>query len=305
MTAAALASAETDLVTNDKPVLIAANAVENSTSAVWYTTATANITSTTDLAATDYPSNRAYDRWIHSVTKPNAAAATYYLGFDLSATAASYDCAMIGGHNFAGLGITVTIEIADVNTFNTNLHTIATFTPSSTSKRLVTYDLHHTGSDPMRYTVDTSTPDGRYARLKIVKATGTFVPEIGEFWLGRRRHLPAKFQSTLDDKRTVSKVSDFESRSGVSTRYTFHRGQTQRAGSAIIDGAANISTVDSWWSECDQGTKPFLFCEHPSTDPQSTQLMHQLGGLEFPLVRAGARELALEMREVYPFTETE
>ena len=305
MTAAALSSAETDLVSGDKPVLISSNVVENSSSGVWYTTATANITSTTDLAATDFPSNRAYDRWIHSVTKPNAAAATYYLGFDLSATTANYDCAVIGGHNFSGLGITCTIEIADANTFNSQLHTIATFLPTSTGKRLVTYDLHHTGSDPMRYTVDTTTPIGRYARLKIVKASGTFVPEIGEFWLGRRRHLPFKFEETLDDKRTESRIADFESRSGVNTRYTFHRGQARRTGSTLVDGAANISTVDSWWSECNQGTKSFLFCENPSTDPQATQLMHHLGGLDFPLVTASARQLSLEMREVYPFTATE
>ena len=109
----------------------------------------------------------------------------------------------------------------------------------------------------------------------------------------------------LDDKRTESRVADFEARSGVTTRYTFNKGQAKRSGTTLIDGAANIATVDSWWSECDQGSKPFLFCENPGTTPNATQLVHHLGGLDFPQTQPSARQLTLEMRELYPFTATE
>ena len=304
MTAAALSTAEQDLVTNDKPVLIGSNAVESADHAKWLTGATDNVTSATDLANADFPTTRAYDRFLHSVTKPGSAAGTYYLAFDLGTSAPDYDCAMIAGHNFGGVGMNVYIEISDTANFSSPL-TIAHWFGSMPSTRLVKFDLKHTGSDPMRYTVDSTTPIAQYVRIKIAKTSGTMVPEIGEFWLGRRRHLPYKFDNTLDDKRTESKVADFEARSGVTTRYTFNKGQAKRTGTTLIDGTANIATVDSWWSECAQGSKPFLYCENPSTAPENTQLMHQLGGLDFPQTLPNARQLTLEMRELYPFTLTE
>tara|TARA_R110001583_G_scaffold3085_2_gene20500 strand:- start:521 stop:1441 length:921 start_codon:yes stop_codon:yes gene_type:complete len=305
MSAVALSAAEQALVTNDKPVLIGSNAVESADYAKWFTGASDNVTSATDLAHADFSTTRAYDRLAHSVTKPASAANTYYLAFDLGSSAPDFDCVMISGHNFGGVGMTLTIEVADNATFGSPSQ-IATFgTGTYAGTRLVTFDLHHSGSDPMRYTIDTSTPHARYVRIKIVKTSGTMTPEIGEFWLGRRRHLPYKFDQVLDDKRTVSRVADFEARSGVTTRYTYNRGQARRSGTTLIDGAANIATVDSWWSEIEQGTKPFLYCENPSTAPTATQLMHHLGGLDFPQTQPSARQLTLEMRELYPFTATE
>ena len=304
MTATALSAAEQALVTNDKPVLIGANAIESAARAKGLTGASDNVDSATDLANTDFPTTRVYDRLAHSVTKPASAAGTIYLAFGLTTSAPEFDCAMIAGHNFSGVGMTITIEVADNSTFGSP-STIATWLGEQPATRLVKYDLHHSGSDPMRYTIDTVSPISRYVRIKIVKTSGTMIPEIGEIWLGRRRHLPYKFDNTLDDKRTVSRVADFEARSGVTTRYTYNRGQAKRSGTTLIDGAANIATVDSWWSECEQGTKPFLYCENPATAPEATQLMHQIGGLDFPQTQPSARQLTLEMRELYPFTATE
>ena len=304
MTATALSAAEQLLVTNDKPVLIGSNAIESAARAKWLTGASDNVDSATDLANTDFPTTRVYDRLAHSVTKPASAAGTIYLAFGLTTSAPEFDCAMIAGHNFSGVGMTITIEVADNATFGSP-STIATWLGEQPATRLVKYDLHHSGSDPMRYTIDTTSPISRYVRIKIVKTSGTMIPEIGEFWLGRRRHLPYKFDQVLDDKRTVSRVADFEARSGVTTRYTYNRGQSRRSGTTLIDGAENIATVDSWWSECEQGTKPFLYCENPATAPEATQLMHQIGGLDFPQTQPSARQLTLELRELYPFTATE
>tara|TARA_R100001163_G_C5063076_1_gene200295 strand:- start:678 stop:1592 length:915 start_codon:yes stop_codon:yes gene_type:complete len=304
MTATALSADENRLVTNDKPVLIGSNAVESAAYAKWLTGASDNVTTATDLANADFPSTRAYDRYNHSITKPGSAAATYYFACDLGSSAPDFDMAMIAGHNFSGVSMTITIEVSDTVTFGSP-STIATWTGTQPSTRLVKYDLYHTGSSAMRYSIDTTTPYSRYVRLKIAKTSGTMIPEISEFWLGRRRHLPFKFETELDDKRTESRVGDFESKSGVTTRYTYNRGQARRSQTTLVDGSANIATVDSWWSECEQGTKPFLFCENPGTAPNATQLVHHLGALEFPLTYPNARQLSLEMREMAPFTATE
>ena len=308
MAATALTAAEIARVTNDKPVLISSNSLEAATTAKWIANAdkTANIEAggTTDNSETNYPASRAYDRWLHLDTRPDSASATWFLAFAMPTTMADFDMAMIGGHNFGTIGgLTVTIEVADNNTFTTELHTIATFTPGTSNKRLVSYVLKHTGSDPLRYFYSVSTPISRFVRLKITGTSGT--PQVGEFWLGRRRHLPYKLDAPLDDKRQRSEYIDHETRTGIVARYVTARARAVRSGTTLIDAAADISTVDSWWSECDQGSKPFLFTEQPSTSPADTQLMIHPGELDFKLTTPTGRDLGLQMREVGPMVAVE
>tara|TARA_R110000824_G_scaffold22528_2_gene82373 strand:- start:1304 stop:2218 length:915 start_codon:yes stop_codon:yes gene_type:complete len=304
MSAATLSTAETDLVTNDKPVLIASSAMAGVSVAIWYTSAAADITSETDQAHEDFPSTRAHDRRNHTDTRTSGSASTFYFGAVLGTTAPAFDCLAILGHNFGAIGgLTVTAEIADDATFSTNLHTIATFSPSS-DKRLMTFDLKHTGSDPIRYTPDGTTPNAQFFRLKITKGSA-FSPKIGEIWIGRRRHLPFKLDEELDDKRTVSTYADFESVSGAIKRYVLNRGRLERSGSTVIDNAADIATVESFWSESDEGTKAFLYCEDPGSNPEKAALMHHQGGFEFPLIGPGVRQLGLELREAAPFVSQE
>ena len=304
MSAATLSTAETDLVTNDKPVLIASSAMTGVSTAIWYTTAAADITSEADQADSDRPSTRAYDRQAHTDTRPASSQTTFYFGAVLGTSAPAFDCLAIIGHNLGTFsGLTVTAEIADNETFTSNLHTIATFTPTD-NKRIVTFDLKHTGSDPYRYTPDGTTPTAQYFRLKMTRGTA-FLPQIGEIWLGRRRHLPFKLDEDLDDKRTVSSYADFESLGGTIKRYVHNKGRLERSGSTVIDNAADIATVESFWSESDEGTKAFLFCEDPSTAPEKAAVMHHQGGLDFALVGPGVRQLGLELREVAPFVSQE
>jgi hypothetical protein len=140
--------------------------------------------------------------------------------------------------------------------------------------------------------------------LKITKGS-SFLPKIGEIWIGRRRHLPFKLDEDLDDKRTVSTYADFESLSGTVKRYIFSKGRLERSGSTVIDNATDIATIDSFWSESEEGTKSFLYCEDPSSNPEKAALMHHQGGLDFALVGPGVRRLGLELREVAPYVSQE
>jgi len=307
MTATALTAAAVARVTNDKPILVGANALESVTTMKWLTGATDNVTTATSLTDSSYPVTRAYDRHLHATTRPQTSttASTWYLCFDINATK-SFDMIMIGGHNFtSATSLTVSFEIADSATYNSNLHELASWSNAhASSKRLVSLSLKHTGSDPFSYSIDTSTPYARYGRLKLA-AGANWTPQIGEIWLGTRRHLPYQFDGPLDDKSTESVVSDFEARSGARTRYVFSEGRARRAVSTLVDAAADITTVDNFWSDCGHGSKPFLMLDQPSTDAQRCYLMTHQGGLDFPLVLPAARQLSLNMVEHAPYYTSE
>ena len=292
MTTTALSAAEVALVTNDKPVLIASNAVESSAVEKWISSN--NLTSGTDRVLAANPIKRVYDRHLHLQTKTDAAAetsSTWYLAFDLGASVADYDCAFIGGHNFGTIGslTTCSIEIGTDATFG-SVTQIATFSPGTSNKRLVSFFSN-------RYSGE------RYVRLKLAKGSN-IVPAVGEFWLGRRRHLEYQFDRSLDDLRTSSQVVAFESKSGVRTNYILSKGQLRRSGQMVLEGDQKDPVV-SFWSECGQGSKPFLFCAAPGTTPESTQLMNQDPELDLELVGPDVRRFSLDMREVAPFYEVE
>ena len=309
MTAAALSAAEVARVTNDKPILVGENILESADYIKWFKgdEPTANVNSGTDRSEAGYPATRAHDRTAHATTRPQSALTQndWYLSWNLSASK-SFDMIMIGGHNFtSATSLTVSFEIADSTNFNTNLHTIATWSNAhQSSKRLVSLSLKHTGSDPLRYTIDSTTPIGQYGRIKL-DAGANWTPQIGEVWLGRRRHLPYEFDGPLDDKSTESRYSDFEARSGVRTRYVYSQGRARRSVTTLIDDATDIATVDSFWSECGYGSKPFLMIDKPNTDAQRCYMMTHQGGLDFPLTLPAARQLSLNMVESAPFYSSE
>ena len=303
MTTTALHANEIALVTNNKPVLIASNAVESAATAKWLTTD--NLTTGTDRVLSTAPIKQVYDRHLHLQSQPGTSptSGTWYLSFDLGASVAAYDCAIIAGHNFGTIGslTTCTIEIGTSATFG-SVTTIATFTPGTSNKRLVSFF----GS---RYSGE------QFVRLKMVKGSD-IIPKIGEFWLGRRRHLPYNFDTSLDDLRTSSEVVAFRSRSGVQTNYVMSRGQQRRSGTLLLDDTATRTgflasdtteeeTIKSFWSECNQGTKAVMFCALPAAAPADVQLMNQNPELDFSLVGPTTRRLNLDLHEAAPFVALE
>ena len=298
MSAAQLSSTELSYVTNDKPMLVASNALESAETEKWLTTA--NLSTGTDRTLANHPISRARDRFNHLQTKPDTtSASTWYLAFDLGASVADFDCLFISGHNFGTIGgLTVSLEIGTDATFG-SVTELYTTTPGSSNKRIFSVDLADTGisSVALRHSGE------RYVRLKMTKGSN-FTPAVGELWLGRRRHLPFQFERETDDLRTASEIVSFNSRSGVVTNYVMSRGQQRRSGTVILETDYE-STVTSFWSECEQGTKPFLFCAKPNSALSDVQLMNQDPELSFPLVGPNHRELSLNMQELAPFVGLE
>jgi len=292
MAVTAFSSAQVALVTNDKPVLVGSNAVESAAVSHWLR---ANDLTGTSYDSTTLPIKRAYDRFTHLPTSPSAANGLHYLSFDLGADVKPWDMIMIGGHNFGTLGLSICkVQKADSNAFSSGLTDVHSFSPGSSNKRLVAFLAS-------QYT----TTDARYVRLVINLTTGTGIPEVGEFWLGRRRHLPYNFNSSTQNLRTRSDIVRFESRSGVTTNYVLSSGRAIREGSIDIDDSDHHDEVAGWWTDCDYGSQSFLWIEEPGTTPQNCHMMTTTPELSFEQTGPTNRKLDLAMVESAPYLSGE
>jgi hypothetical protein len=159
--------------------------------------------------------------------------------FDMGASVADYDTFMLSGSNFGSHSDSVQFYIGsdDNSSFSSPSGLISAFTVTDSARRVYFMSSRHAE---------------RYVALSVL-SDAALVPEIGELWLGRRRHLPYKFDRLLDDKRTGSELVAFESRSGIRANYTLSRGQSRRTGSMLLDQASDVATVEAFWAESAQG----------------------------------------------------
>ena len=297
MAITALGAPELALVTNDKPVLVGSNAVSSASIKHWVRSGDITGTPTNyDVAAS--PISRVYDGHSHLTSKPSTGNALQYLSFDLGADVDDWDMIMIGGHNFGTLALSSCYVQAGADATFGSLSTIHDFHTGggtmSSDKRLVAFLAN-------RY----SGEHARYIRLNLQKSGGSVIPQVGEFWLGRRRHLPYKFNVAGQNKRTRSEVQMFESRSGITTRYILSQGRAVREGSIEMDGSTHIDDVTEWWKETSYGSKPFLWIEDPSTSPQDCHVMTCEPELSFDSTGPSSRMLDLAMVESAPYLSGE
>ena len=290
-----LSAAELLLVTDQKPMLIATNVLDGA--AVRWNDAGTSTDGSLDHA--DYPATYAHDQFHHLYTKPSSAETTWYYVINQSADEGDFDTVAILGHNFGTIGgLTVTLELDDNdNGAFSSTTTLATFSPGSSNARLCSIVLAGTG------VAERHSAEG-YVRLKLTKG-GAFTPQIGELWLGRRRHLPYQFDGPLGDQHHRADFIDFASRSGVRTRHEMSKGQRVFSGTTLIDQSGDITSINSFWSETDYGNRPFLWIPDPGTPADVYVMHHSSGELDFSLELPAARRLNLDMVELAPFRDTE
>lgn len=280
----------------DYPLILAAHAIADASSPTIAWTTTGNTTDS-NAAATNFPVSRIYDLRLNEWTKANASGTTWYLAVNLGTTAA-IDTAMVGGHNLGTNSATVVLQIADDATFATNLVDLVTWTPSDDA-RLVSIDLDgHAAGTPQLYS------GVQYLRLKITAGAG-FVPEVSEFVVGQRNQLRDNPLYEYDPSAASSEVADFVSRSGVVQRYTFHRAKAVRSIEMLLRDSTEVGVVTSWWSNCRQGTRPFLWIENPATAPTTARWMLSVPSLSTPALAPSVRRWSVTFEETSPFKDLE
>jgi len=303
--AAALASAETTGFDNDKPMMVVQQA-GSPADAHW--TTTGNHTGT-DVTLAAEPATRAYDEIGNLVTSTTGVAATSpkYFNFNFT-TAIAFDVLLITGHNLNSISITsVALEIADDAAYSSNKIEIAKYTISGTTdNRILITNLNSSGGSSTYSGGGTAQRYSgvEYARL-VVTHSSSKDPELGEIWLGYRYQLQRNPDVPWNNKNEMSRVADFTSNSGITKRYTFYRGQALRTFQASIAAAAEITVIDNWFNAINEGTRPFVYIETPSSAAQAQIMMLDEAGLNFPLVGPTERRLAFSMTEQPPFLSRE
>ena len=303
--AAALASAETTGFSADKPMMVVQQA-GSPADAHW--TTTGNHTGT-DVTLAAEPATRAYDEIGNLVTSTTGVAATSpkYFNFNFT-TAIAFDVLLITGHNLNSISVTsVALEIADDAAYSSNKIEIAKYTISGTTdNRILITNLNSAGGSSTYSGVGTAQRYSgvEYARL-VVTHSSSKDPEIGEIWLGHRYQLQRNPDIPWNNKNEASLAADYVSNSGITKRYTFYRGQALRTFQASIAAAAEITVIDGWFNAINEGTRPFVYIETPSSSAQAIIVMLDDAGLSFPLVGPTERRLAFSMTEQPPFLSRE
>lgn len=292
-TYAALTATETSDFAADRPLVLGTSAMESVSTVSWTAgSGSAGITSTQGHA-TGFAYTRLFDRFAHVINKPSAAANTAWtLAFSFS-TGVSFDSLMIVNHNLSNCS-TINLQVSSTNFSG---QTIKSFTTGT--GRYVTYDLKHTGSVPLRYS------GIRFMRFGL-NGSAAFQPYIGEIWLGRRRQLSHAPLLKYDPDALASRITVAETFSGVKKQYVQHRGRSILEAAYIMDTSGEYSTLADWFSDCNHGTKSFVWTEKPSSDAATSRIM-TLNSPTFVTPHEGnsIRRYIFDMSENAPFKERE
>lgn len=217
-----------------------------------------------DETDSDGPTTYLVDSQDYLQSYPTTAVNTYLLINLGASNLGIVDTVALKNHNLYTEGVTsVTVEFDQNQNGNfAAVDTAATTNPQTTGsdKRIVELDLHHTGSDPRRYT------DVQYLRIGI--SGGTPTPKIGEIFVGRRRQLKTRPEQGFDKSLWASHVKVFESDAGVDTVYEFHSKRARVAGSFRIHEDAYITDWETFYETDTAGaTLPFWWAWEPSSAP--------------------------------------
>lgn len=277
-------------IDDDAPLLLVDSIVQP-TGGIW--SATEDLGGT-DLVESGFPVSRADDdRW-HVVTKPNTAATTHYLLLRCSGVV---DAIVLLGHNFSAAAgtVTVTVRTADDDAFSTNLVDIAS--------EAIDYSATN---DPRMVLLSASQYSG-VERLSIeLSASGSWTPEIGEVFAGRRVPIATQPDAPYDARPYATDVLRHRARGGAV-------GLVKRA-SGELAGPLKITLADTTERDdlrdfvvgTDYGACPFLWLPHPDTDPQRAYVCRPPPALTIPNVRPPAvHRWEIELREMAPYLSSE
>jgi len=309
--AAALTGAETTGFDADKPLLVVQKAL-TATDAEWTTTGDLSGSGDSQTDAS-FPGSRAHDDIGSLITKirsdsaPISAASPKYFNFEFGA-GISFDTLLILDHNFNSGGFTsVSLELADNDAFSSNVIEIGKYTvDGTTDNRILITNLNSAGGSS---TYSSSGTAQRYSsvercRLKI-EHSGSKTPALGEVFLGTRYQLQKNPDVPWDNKAEFSETTEFKALSGLTRRYVRYRGQATRNLRSPIADSAEITVIEDWWDATEEGTRPFLYVETPSSAAKPYLMIMDTPALNFPLVGPFERVLAFSMTEQPPYLSRE
>lgn len=281
---AALTSDEIARAAADKPIVVAANALDTRTGTTPIRWTIGGAGTDADQVNTSYPAAALYDGLLTVNTEPQSSRTLWYLNLTLDGTQ-DIDCCVIIGHNFGTNGATVQLQIADDAAHSTNAQTIATWTPSAPASgkddlRLASLSLKHTGSAALRYS------SVSHVRLRI-STSGSTIPKIRELWLGRRRQLPRHPSLPWDEDRFQQRSARFETDGGSIIDRVYWKGRRALSPSILVSSTADQSELLSFFAESEHGTRSMLWFDEPGTNAAHVLMVKNASPEAFALPQTG------------------
>jgi hypothetical protein len=292
----------------DKPMMVATNNSDKITKASsgWFD-AYNGATDDTDETVVSNARVRAYDR-IGALTVASDTARTspaFRLAFGSDVT---FDTVVIMGHNFGDVtnsGSDITVDLIATGAATTSTISDAITVASGDNSRLVFTFLYNTSgakpSYPQRVTLGTSNRKLNI-RLQNVSGSTSTKPAIGEIWVGQRRQLMHNPNLPFDDKSETGLVSDFASKSGLTQRYTYHRGKALRTINKSVTDSNELAAIEAAFDDSDDFTKPIVWIENPSqSSPDAYLMLAESPTLSLPLQGPIERVFGTSLIEQPPF----
>ena len=145
------------------------------------------------------------------------------------------------------------------------------------------------------------------------------IPEISEVIVGNRLQLSCDPSVPFDDAQYASEVAQFKTESGIVTTYTKNRGQrlfqhSREASGTDYFSLDDITSIRSWYSQSDYGTKPFVYVSRPVAGANSAGWGYTNNAfyclfdepvLDFPMQAPNWRNVNLSFSEAAPFVTAE
>jgi len=306
-----LSSAELANKAADKPIINGRQAGDL-TSAVtkWVVGTITGTTAALDDTDPQFPAKLALDRKHHAATRPDTADTLFTFAVSLleqptdpiNSNKIAVDMIHMMETNFGDLGgATLVFQVADDILHLTNNTTVATLVYASGSDanvRRTILDLDDGTNDPARIV-------SQFWRIGItLGASG--IPQIGEFWLGRRRQLIHQTQRPATDLNQQSTIIGNESDSGVLQEYTKSVGKAVRNDLIVNNDTVELSDINGWWSDGVRAGRGFTYIEKPETAQDTFHVFKVSDNAKrLPLVGPVDREFALSLIEQGPHLELE
>jgi hypothetical protein len=305
---ASMATWEQTAYDADKPMMVATNNSDKITKATsgWFDSATGS-TDDTDETVVSNARVRAYDRigalTVASDTARTSPAFRFAFGSDVT-----FDTVVIMGHNFGDVtnsGSSITVDLVATGAAVTKTISETITVASGDNSRLVFTFLYDTSgakpSHPQRVTLGTSNRKLNI-RLQNVSGSTSTKPAIGEVWVGQRRQLMHNPNLPFDDKNETGLVSDFASKSGLTQRYTYHRGKALRTINKSVTDSNELAAIEAAFDDSDDFTKPIVWIENPSNaSPDAYLMLAESPTLSLPLQGPIERVFGTSLIEQPPF----
>jgi hypothetical protein len=244
-----------------KPLMFSGTALRGLTSASMRWNQTGSFADADSTDTTNGPVTYVNDDDQPGQSRPTSSQTTWYLLFQLASASTAIDCVAVLNHNLGTTGdVQVQLQVADDNTFATNLLTLKTWNVVlGTTSRLISVILDGTGgSTPTQYV------GGLYVRLKIT-STGGIKPLIGEVVLGQRRQLKHAPELDWNDEHLKSSVQQVTTLSGRRINNVQFKGQRRIDARLTPAETTYIDDLRAFWkTDCDIGTRPFVWVDDPT-----------------------------------------